>query len=379
MKTWYRIHKWTSLVSTAFLLLLCVTGLPLIFAHEIDHALGHDIEPPPYSGPETFADVDAIVRDALERGEGEAVQFLVADPDEPALLFVRLGRSSKSSDISDFLAFDTRSGDFLHRYDLEGGFMNVMRRLHIDLYAGLPGTLFLGAMGLLLLAALVSGAVLYAPFMRRLPFGTVRRRRSPLVRWLDIHNLLGISTLMWLAVVGGTGVVNALSIPIFSYWQDHQLAEMLAPYRTAEALDGYGSPTAALASARAAVPDGDLSFMAFPGNEFAGPRHYVAFMQGDTPWRSQLLTPVLIDATSGTALDRADLPWYVSALLLSQPLHFGDYGGLPLKLLWAVFDLVAIVVLSSGLYLWTKGRRLSFEDWWASMNADNFAQAGDRP
>jgi hypothetical protein len=35
---------------------------------------------------------------------------------------------------------------------------------------------------------------------------------------------------------------------------------------------------------------------------------------------------------------RRPMPWYAQALLVSQPLHFGDYGGLPLKLLWAVLD-----------------------------------------
>lgn len=44
--------------------------------------------------------------------------------------------------------------------------MWVMFKLHVDLFAGLPGTLFLGFMGLLLLVAIVSGVVLYAPFMR---------------------------------------------------------------------------------------------------------------------------------------------------------------------------------------------------------------------
>ncbi|MFP3941097.1 MAG: PepSY domain-containing protein, partial [Thermoanaerobaculia bacterium] len=46
IKAWYLVHKWTSLVSMVFLLLLCVTGLPLIFHHEIDHALGYSVEAP---------------------------------------------------------------------------------------------------------------------------------------------------------------------------------------------------------------------------------------------------------------------------------------------------------------------------------------------
>jgi uncharacterized iron-regulated membrane protein len=52
-----------------------------------------------------------------------------------------------------------------------------------------------------------------------------------------------------------------------------------------------------------------------------------------------------------------ELPWYLQALLLSQPLHFGDYGGMPMKILWTLLDLATIVVLGSGLYLWVKKRR----------------------
>jgi uncharacterized iron-regulated membrane protein len=48
------------------------------------------------------------------------------------------------------------------------------------------------------------------------------------------------------------------------------------------------------------------------------------------------------------------MPWYVTALFVSQPLHFGDYGGMPLKIIWAVLDVLTIIVLGSGLYLWLR-------------------------
>ena len=46
IRTWSWIHKWTSLVCTVFMLLLCLTGLPLIFHHEIGHLLGTEVEAP---------------------------------------------------------------------------------------------------------------------------------------------------------------------------------------------------------------------------------------------------------------------------------------------------------------------------------------------
>ena len=54
------------------------------------------------------------------------------------------------------------------------------------MYAGLPGKLFLGVMGLLFVVATISGIIVYGPAMRKLSFGEVRRHRSALVKWLDL-------------------------------------------------------------------------------------------------------------------------------------------------------------------------------------------------
>ena len=61
---------------------------------------------------------------------------------------------------------------------------------------------------------------------------------------------------------------------------------------------------------------------------------------------------MLIDAETGQLVSARDLPWYLRALEVSRPLHFGDYGGLPLKIIWTLLDLITIGVLGSGLYLW---------------------------
>lgn len=359
LKAWYVVHKWTSLVCTVFALLLCLTGLPLIFSHEIDAALGYAAEPPALASPLRHASVDALVADARARNPGHAVQFLVGEPDEPDLWYVRMGKTVDAAEPSAFYSYDARTGGFLGEYPLGNGVMNVVLRLHVDLFAGLPGLLFLGCMGLLLAVSLVSGTVLYGHYMGKLRFGTVRHESARL-KWLDLHNLLGIATLAWFLVVSLTGVVNTLADPIFGRWQATELAEMTAPHRGKPPLgEGY-SVRKALEAALAAAPGSRLGFLAFPGNGFAGPREFVAFMQGRTPWTSKLLRPLLIDAETGAVLAQRELPLYVSALLLSKPLHFGDYGGLPLKLLWAALDLLCIGVLVSGLYLWLKKRAPSF-------------------
>src|ERR1044072_8339557 len=99
------------------------------------------------------------------------------------------------------------------------------------------------------------------------------------------------------------------------------------------------------------------SFVAFLGTLLSSKSHYRAFLQGETPLTSRLLKPALMDAETGQLTDTRDMPWYVSTLFISQPLHFGDYGGMPLKVLWALLDILTIVVLVTGVYLWMRRRR----------------------
>ncbi len=357
-RTWYAIHKWTSLVCMVFLLMLCVTGLPLIFSHELNHALGNSVEAPPLRGPDAArrADLDAIVADAQRRRPRDVPQFIVAEADEPDLVNVRMAARVDDPGLTAYYTYDARTGAFLADYPLDSGFMTVMLRLHTDMYSGLPGTLLLGFMGLLLAASIVSGVAVYGPHMRKLKFGTVRRARAGRIAWLDRHNVLGMATLAWLLVVGLTGTVNALNRPIFAHWQATELAALAAPHAHLPPVTGTPSAAAAVAAAKRARPHMSLSFMAYPGNGFATPRHFIAFMQGDTAVTAKLLDIVMVDAVTHKVVATGSMPWTVSALMLSQPLHFGDYGGPALKLLWLLLDVLSIVVLWSGLVLWWKRR-----------------------
>jgi uncharacterized iron-regulated membrane protein len=364
LRIWFWIHRWSSLICTAFLLLLCLTGLPLIFHEEIDAWTGEGALPaiaantPPVS-------VDRLVAAARRERPADVPMYLYWDPEEHAKAYVTVGPSPSAETGIHVVNLDGRTGNVLHTEDVEGGIMYILFKLHVDLFAGVPGMLLIGVMGLLLLASIVSGVVLYAPFMRKLVFGTVRREKSRRLYWLDLHNLLGIATAMWLFVVGGTGVINSFGQIILMVWQSNQLADMTAAYTSLPPprADEIGSLQRALETAQRAVPDMQPRLVAFPGTPFSSAHHYAVFMAGATPLTSRLLKPALVDAKTAQLTATRNLPWYMTAVLVSRPLHFGDYGGLPLKIAWALMDAVAIVVLGTGVYLWfgRRARRLPFE------------------
>jgi uncharacterized iron-regulated membrane protein len=355
IKAWYLVHKWTSLVCTAFLLMLCVTGLPLVFHEEIDDLLKPQVRPAEMAPDTPKASLDQVVAAAKRVRPGDFVRFVFWDDEDPNAVFATMvPRLDAPRDAGKFVKLDARTAEVLDQPEFGEGLTAFLLKLHTDMFLGLPGELFLGGMGLLLIAAIVSGVVLYGPFMRKLDFGAVRRDRSRRVRWLDLHNLLGIVTVAWLAVVGATGIVNTLALPILQAWRADALGGMIAAYKDKAPIARLGSVDRALASAQALAPGMAPQFIAYPGSLFSTAHHYAVFLHGATPLTERLLKPVLIDAETGAVSASRDMPWYVTTLLVSQPLHFGDYGGLPLKIVWVLLDAITIVVLGSGLYLWLK-------------------------
>lgn len=354
LKTWAWLHKWSSLICTAFMLMLCVTGLPLIFYEEIDDWLDKQVVIPDLPVNTKLASMDEVLASAKALFPNRVVKYLFRDMDEDKTWTVSLGKTATSNDDTKFVLLDSRTAKVLDEPKDNVGFMYLMFKLHVDLFAGLPGMLFLGLMGLLFVIATISGVVLYAPFMRRLNFGEIRKGFSPKLKRLDTHNFLGIVSLIWVLVVGFTGIINAWSELVIKYWQVDQISDMTTAYKGLPPATKLASLQTAVAVAQAQEPHMRLGFIAFPGTDFSSPHHYSMLMRGDSPLTSRLFKPILIDAQTAKLTDSREVPWYLATLLISQPLHFGDYAGLPLKVLWLILDLIAIVVLWTGLMLWWK-------------------------
>ena len=331
--------------------MLCLTGLPLIFHDEIDALLNKDQwQAANPNGPRLG--LDEILDIARQNRPDDVPIYMSFDIDRPVVNVTTGVTPDVPATGMHFASFDATSGDLVPPADVGASVMEFLLQLHTDMFLGLPGMLFLGLMGFLFLAATVSGIVIYVPFMQKLAFGTVRRERSKKLKWLDYHNLIGAVTLAWVLVVGFTGVVNTLEVPIIDNWRDREILNLIAENRDTRLGPERASLGEAVEAAVMLAPDMQLQFVAFPGSPYSTQAHYSVFLHGNTPLTEHLMTPVLIRADTGEIDGKREMPIIAKALSLSRPLHFGDYGGLSLKILWAVLDVLTIIVLVSGLYLW---------------------------
>ena len=195
-------------------------------------------------------------------------------------------------------------------------------------------------------------------------FGTIRRNGTARLRWLDLHNLLGIATVAWALLVGATGIMNELAKPLFQIFQDTDVQAALQPWRgkAEPAPHELASLEAVFFLAESALPGRVPITIVFPNDRIGSPHHYLIWTKGRSPLTARLFTPMVVDARTGALTTVLTMPWYLRALQASRPLHFGDFGGLPLKILWALLAVMTIAVLGSGLYLWLsrgRGRRVT--------------------
>ncbi len=361
VRTWYRVHKWSSLICTAFLLMACLTGLPLVFHDEIGDYLSPYSEPASVAANAPTANVDQLIAETQAKYPALHPYSVYWDDDAPRVfVYMSPSEKPKPGEIRTVI-YDLHTGSVLGVPNGKMTFLGFCLRLHEALFLGLPGELVMATMALSFVISLVSGVLVYGPFMRRLTFGTYRRDAAPRTRWFDLHNMLGIVTLLWAMVVGATGVMNAISTPLFAIWRAQTIPQVLAPYHGKPAPTHVESVSAAVKQVSAALPWAELSSVAFPNSVYGSPRHFTVWTRGKSPVTSRLFTPVLVDVENGQIVSAKGLPWYLRALEVSRPLHFGDYGGMPLKIIWALFDVALIVVLVSGTYLWLSRRRVPVE------------------
>jgi uncharacterized iron-regulated membrane protein len=350
LRRWTTVHRWSSLFCTLNLTLLALTGLILIFRHEIDDALGTVPEMKGSSGQ--MLPLGKLVDIAMQTKPGWKPMTYAEDEEHAGRVFIFLAPPG----VNDFaqtkpVILNAFTGEPFE-FDFEKTFTGFVLKLHTSLFLGFFGEMYLALVGLAFFIALLSGAVVYAPFVRGMLFGMLRLTRGARVFQLDLHNLVGVVTLAWCSVVALTGIVLELSRPILSYYQMSDLAAMMAPFRGKPPPAQIVPLERAAAAAEAAWPVHRVDFALFPGTPLTGEHHYTFFMAAGSGIAQRVLKLAMVDASTGALTEAPESPWYIKALFISGPLHFGDYAGLPLKILWALFTLLTLFLCVSGVYLW---------------------------
>lgn len=362
MRKIYVIHQWVSLICALFLLLLTLTGLPLLFRGEI-HAW-NTVNLPPRGEPMALNEIWT----ALPQGTAAVLQafptkeILAVTPDgEDGTLYFRVkergGKEMRSQMRmgGEQIVYDVRTGTLfprqerVYRSEAVREFMHTMHILHVRMGLAEGGRDFLAAMCVLSVISIVSGVYLYLPMMKTLAFGT-RRGRSSRLFWSDWHKLTSVFAGTWATLMCVSGVFIVL---YSSGMRDYQrTAESMAAEHFAAQEQSAAAllPEEALAQMQDAFPAKDIISMRLPAADNA---RYVFQVADPTvrPTDFALGAQVYLASGGGEPL-LVPVPAWLTMAPFFLNLHIHNHEMTAEKIFWALLILMTAAMIVTGIALW---------------------------
>ena len=348
MKWIYRLHRITSFIAAPFLVILCLTGLFLLFEREI---LGEDaaFDGAPVTEEQLYQRLTEGIAKAKEIAPGQELRSVRFITSQGQLRFYlqeardAAGRRIVDLSLEDGVLKDTSPDTSRHTWVRDA--LSLMARLHVRLNDGEAGRILMGVMCGVAMISIGTGFVLYPKFMKGLSFGT-RRAFSWRLWWSDWHKILGILAGGWLFLLSFSG----LGLFLHAKGQNRYID---TAWKAAEAYFSQSSGEAlpaeeALTIIRRRFPEERISSISLP--EANHP--FYAFDISERPKEIRLYTPrrmVFLAADGADELIPPQPPAWLALAPLALNLHFRNHDTLWLKGMWGFFLVLSLLLTVSGL------------------------------
>jgi len=347
-KRLWQLHSWLGLIAGLGLLVIGLTGSLLVFNQELTALFepGRVVVAPAASGR---LPLDTLLH-AAERQlpDHEITGWILqnARPDRADHLYaIRHGTNEWL--VATLDPYTGRVLDaprpftaFLHGWLVE---------LHYTFFAGDFGVAFAGVLAALLCLLGLSGLWLYRGFWKNVL--TLRWGRGARILFSDLHKFVGISSVAFNLVLGFTG----------AYWNiTHTLAHVGGHEPEQAVLAGrlYAgtlSLDALVRDAAARLPGFRTNFISLPSDPTAPAVTLWGVVEPRPFLRGEYGSTVVYDPATGAHRGTADLrtagAWPRTTDTFTA-LHYGTFGGLAVKILWALGGLTPGVLGVSGFTIW---------------------------
>ncbi len=343
----FTLHLYVALIAGVFVVLLGLTGCIMAFEPELDHLLHpHLMYVQPRPRALSLTEIGAAVTKAFP-GETPSAYTLSGVPDISTQVTLRRGT----------VFVNPYTGEVLGVRAPASGFLPFVHQLHLRLswqVSGDYGKKVMSWAGVVILFLLFTGLYLWWPLKRI----TIAKNATGRRFWFDLHNAIGIISLVFLLVLTLTGIAIGFDdniVPAFYKLTRSQPSE--APKTPAPPPDARPiTLEQAMEIARSALPGTTPFGINVPGPKGA----YLVrsrFPEDRTPGgRSR----VIIDQYTGKVLlaeDSRTAPAGTRMVIVNRAIHTGDIFGIPSKAVMSVASLALAAQMLSGLVMWTKRKK----------------------
>ncbi|MCW5556665.1 MAG: PepSY domain-containing protein [Verrucomicrobiae bacterium] len=346
----WQVHSWMGLIAGLGLLVIGASGSILVFRQELQALLQPGLLRVEAT-PQGRLGQDLLLAGAVRHLPGyEVTGWLISqDPRLADLMYVvRHGTHQwRMITVNPYTAA-VLAGPM----DTKETFVGWLLELHYSFLADHWGVLLAGLFAALLCLLGLSGLWLYRDFWRH--FFRLRWNRSARIFMSDTHKQVGILSVAFNLVLGFTG----------AYWNLPHAISHLTGGEPESTISGrlYGdsiSLDALAAKAAATIPGFQITYVLLPYME-AGEIRLMGRVPSRNPLRSDYGSSVAFDPETGTFRSSSDIRTAGVWEQISDtfyPLHFGSFGGLPVKILWCFGGMAPGVLATTGFLLWWRRSR----------------------
>ena len=364
LKTFTTLHTWVGLIAGFALFVAFYAGAITVFHHDLPH---WQSPKPTDHAIQSLDDAQRLLDGVLARHPGARKHVGMLFPGEESPESLIYWQDAAGTWL--YATLDDMSG---RTEPPRAELAELVNQLHFSLGLPIAGTWLMGFVSLLYGVALVSGLVIHLPKLAKDLFA-LRPGRNRKQFWQDAHNVVGVLSLPMHLMFAVSGALLCLMFPLLlvldplvyggKAMQALPAAFDTAPIRTPA--DRQVAPgTLALWHARSveiARREGQTSFEpAYLKLANAGDANAVVEVTGTAPRALGSLGSVALDANTGERL-ATQLPGARDAnhatIAATYALHFGEYGGHVVPVLYFAIGLAGAFLFYSGNLLWIESRR----------------------
>lgn len=345
----FTMHRYLGLFVGIIFIIVGLTGSLLVFQEEIDHFLinlqfGEVI---PNGQRLTLESIIQVVQKAYDNSGFKLIEIkLPLEAEVPILV-----RLNSPDDKRIELFINPYTGTIMGQRQWDKSIIGILLKLHYQLLAGQSGQVIVGIAALFLLVLSITGIILW-PGWRRLVAGFKIKWKAHIKRTnFDIHKVIGIITAIFLTIIAFTGFCwnfYEQTVPI-----------IYAVTLTPKPVEPKSKPvpdqsiilSEVLKLTDKTSPGAVTTYIDFPQTADGVLTVYKKF----TKDKSSYHTWISIDQYSGKVLqirDSRSLPLGDIVLDAFVPMHYGTFGGLATRVIYAFVGLAPLILFITGFIMW---------------------------
>ncbi|NCI46920.1 PepSY-associated TM helix domain-containing protein [Sediminibacterium soli] len=348
----FRLHSLTGLLSGLFILLMSVSGSLLVFRDEIDSWQYPTVTEIPGKTLYTIDQAYTSLRQQYPRAQVNSVS-LAAGSQEPFIFTVN-DSAYFSGERSLQVFLHPQTGQQLRirggSRDISGNFMSWLGSFHNSFHLKKTGEWLLGFFALVFCTGLITGMALYR---KQLP--AVLGFRKQVFKRKKLHQLIGVYALLFNLVMGISGFWMQRYVFKKSFYQSFPAYQ--ARVKTSGAL--FFSLDSALGRVKQQYRDFTPYVIYFAKSKKSNTAIYGSRARNSFIHSRKFADAVFLDSTGRIAKtafvneidadDRYDI--------VNSQVHFGRYGGWPMKWLYVLLGISSGILSITGAALWWKRKR----------------------